>query len=123
MYWSKDIPIDKFQDLIDGSSVKYRRAENTIPAKDYWEKFFADHPDLKPKHIIYYDDDPTTAIYRFQEKNSIGAADTSKTEGQLLGFDDHHVTDVANDPRSNQGHQELVATGNRIIEEHFRQRI
>lgn len=123
MYWNKDVPIERFQELINGSGAKYRRAENTIPAKDYWQKFFSENSSLRPQHIIYYDGDPTSAIYKFQQENNIGSADTSKTEGQLLGFDDHHVTDVANDPRSNQGHDELVNLGNRIITERYANQI
>jgi len=101
------------------SNAKYKRAEVTIPANEYWEKYFVEHPDERPKHVIYYNGDPTSAIYRFQQENGIGSADTSKTDGQLLGFDDNHVTDMANDPRSNQGHDELVALGNKIITEHY----
>lgn len=123
IYWNKDSSAESLQTLIDGSGAKYKRAENTIQAKDYWEKFFSENPDLKPKHVVYYDDDPTSAIYRFQQENGIGSADTSKTEGQLLGFDDHHVTDVANNPRANRGHQELVNLGNKIIEEHYGNKI
>jgi hypothetical protein len=123
IFWNKDVPIEKFQELINGSSGKYRRAENTVPAKDYWEDFFSKNPNLRPKHIVYYDGSPTSAIYRFQQENGIGSANTSKTEGQLLGFDDHHIIDVENDPRSNQGHKELVDLGNKIIAEHYRNKI
>ena len=119
IYWDKDTGTERFEALIDGSGAKYKRAENTISAKDYWGKFFSENPDLKPKHVIYYSENPTNAIYRFQQENGIGSADTSKTEGQLLGFDDHHVVDVANDPRSNQGHQELIDLGVKIIKEHY----
>lgn len=119
MYWNVDISEDKFLEIIDGSSAKYKRARNTIRAKDYWEDYFSKNPDLKPKHIIYYDGDPTNAVYKFQQENNIGSADTSKVDGQLLGFDDHHITDMTNDPRANIGHQELVDLGNRIIKEHY----
>jgi len=119
VFWNKGVPIENYQDLINSSSVKYKKAENTVAAKDYWENFFSKNPNLKPKHVVYYDGDPTGAIYRFQQKNGVGVADTSKAEGQLLGFDDHHVVDVENDPRSNYGHVELVELGNKIIKEHF----
>lgn len=120
IYWNKDTPIDKFQDLISDSSARFKKAENVISVKNYWEKSFSEQPDLKPKHVVYYSGDPTNAIYKFQQENGIGDADTSKTEGKLLGFNDHHITDVENDPRANQGHDELVATGNKIIAEHYR---
>lgn len=115
----KDVVIGMFQSRIDDSSAKYKKAENTISAKDYWESYFSKNPNLKPKHIVYYEGDPTSAIYKFQQENGIGAADTSKTEGQLLGFGDHHVVDMENDPRASRGHQELVDMGNKIIAEHY----
>lgn len=121
--WGNEVPPERFTDALNSASARYKKAESPVGAKDYWEKYFIDHPDLKPKHIIYYDGDPTDAIYNFQRENGIGRADTSKTEGQLLGFEDHHVIDPANDPRANQGHEELVTMGNRIIEEHFKNKI
>ena len=108
-----------FEELIKGSSARFKRAENTVPAKRYWEDFFSKNPDLRPKHIIYYDGDPTNAVYKFQQENNIGSANTSKVDGQLLGFDDHHVTDMTNDARANVGHQELVDLGKKIIAEHY----
>lgn len=109
------------------SNSNWKRAENPIPAKDYWESYFTKYTDLKPKHIIYYDGDPTTAIYDFQQKNDIGRADTSDTEGQLLGFDDHHVKlipsgemVVEQDPRAMVGYRELVEMGNKIIADYYK---
>lgn len=101
------------------SNAKYVRAENTIPAKEYWEKYFTEHPDQKPKHVVYYSGSPTSAIYKFQQENGIGSADTSKVDGNLLGFDDNHVVDMETDSRSNPGHQELVDLGKKIIKEHY----
>jgi len=123
MFWNKDISKGKFQEIIDGSSAKYKKAENTVPAKEYWEDYFSKNPGLKPKHIIYYDGDPTNAVYKFQQENGIGQADTSKVDGQLLGFDDHYVTDMTNDPRANVGHQELVDLGKKIITDHYRNKV
>ncbi|MFA6420575.1 MAG: hypothetical protein WCW13_07260 [archaeon] len=110
---------NKYVDDFKDSNAKYKRAENTVSAKEYWEKYFSEHPDQKPKHIAYYNGDPTNAIYKFQQENGIGSADTSKVDGQLLGFDDNHVVDMANDPRSNVEHQQLIDLGNKIIKEHY----
>ena len=112
---------NKYVDDFKSSNAKYKRAENTVTAKEYWEGYFSKHPDQKPKHIIFYNGDPTSAIYKFQQENGIGSADTSKTDGQLLGFDDNHISDMASDLRSNAGHDELVELGNRIITEHYSQ--
>lgn len=104
---------------IEESNVRWKKAGKTVSAKDYWENFFVNNPTQKPKHIVYYDGRPTTAIYDFQESNDIGKADTSKTDGKLLGFDDHFVTDMKDDPRANNGYSELMATGRKIISEHY----
>lgn len=109
------------------AGANWKRAENPVPSKDYWELYFTRHPDLKPKHLIYYNGGPTTAIYEFQQKNNIGRADTSETEGELLGFTDHHVIInsetgdmvVKQDPRAIVGYKELVEMGNKIIAGHY----
>lgn len=119
MYYRESYDDEVLQHVIKESGAQWKRAENTIPAKDYWERYFTQHPDLRPKHIQYYDGDPTTAVLAFQRQNGIGKADTSGAEGQLLGFDDNHVTEMQNDPRSNIGYDELVATADRIIKERY----
>jgi len=58
-------------------------------------------------------------VLEFQKQNNIGRADTSKTDGQLLGFDDHHVVNMKKDPRANAGYDELIETANKIITEHY----
>ncbi len=121
IYWDGKTDIS-FQEIIDESKAKFKKVENPILAKEYWEDFFSKNPNLKPKHVVYYDGDPTNAVYRFQQENGIGAADTSKTEGKLLGFDDRHIVDMVNDPRASRGHQELVDLGNKIITEHYASR-
>jgi len=108
----------------------WKRAEDTVPAKDYWESYFEKNPHLRPKHIQYYDGDPTSAIYKFQQKNGVGKADTSVVEGDFLGFDDHHITmkggksgnnEDRGDPRAWRGYDELFEMSSRLITENYRQ--
>ncbi len=106
-------------ELLQSYSGEGVKCENGIPAKEYWEKYFEKHPELKPKHIVYYDGDPTTAVADFQRINKIGGADTSKDDGVLLGFDDQHVTNIQTDARSNVGYDELKATATQLISEHY----
>lgn len=119
MYSVKVFDNETLLGVIRSSNAHWKRAENTIPAKEYWEKFFAQNLHLRPKHIQYYDGDPTTAVLLFQQQNNIGRADTSTVDGQLLGFDDHHVFDMAKDPRANVGYDDLVATADKIIKDHY----
>ena len=119
MFWKDTFDEETLRGIMESSGAHLKRAGNTVPAKQYWENFFAKNPGLRPKHIQYYDGDPTTAVSEFQQQNNIGRADTSKTDGQLLGFDDNHVLDMEKDPRANAGYDDLVATADKIIEDHY----
>ncbi len=108
--------VQKFE--TDGAFSRKMNQEG-ISAKDYWENFFSKNPNFRPKHIVYYNGNPTSAIYRFQQENGIGVADTSNAEGRLLGFDDRCVIDIESDTRASRGYQELKDLGNKIITEHY----
>lgn len=118
--WGESTPEQAAREKLQSASANWKRAENTITAKEYWERYFAQHPEQKPKHIIFYNGDPTSAIHEFQQKYGIGKADTSGTEGQLLGFNDKHVTDMGKDPRTWAGYDDLVEMSHKIIEDHYR---
>lgn len=117
--WRRDISLENALKALTESGSQWQRATNTISAREYWEKYFEQHPELRPKHIVYYDGDPTSAIHGFIRKNGIGKADTSDKEGDLLGFDNHHVTNMSEHPVSTSGYNELVEIGHRIIKDHF----
>lgn len=119
MHWKESFDEEALRKIAEKSGADLKRAENTIPAKEYWEAFFVKNPNLRPKHVHYYDGNPTASVFEFQQQNGIGNADTSDTEGQLLGFDDNHVIDMQEDPRANAGYKELVATANKLIEENY----
>lgn len=125
LYWRQEFSDEILQSMVRDYGANWKMAESTVPAKEYWEGYFAKNPQLKPAHIIYYDGNPTTAVLEFQQKNGIGKADTSKTEGNLLGFDDHHI--VLNKAMSNEnqvevairGYRELEDTAKKIITDHY----
>ena len=130
LYWKPELNDEILNNVVKESGAHWKRAENTVPAKEYWESYFQKNPTLRPKHIQYYDGSPTSAVYEFQQKNGIGAADTSKTEGNLLGFDDHHDTltetiggmsDENLNQKGMRGYKELVDTATKIIENHYKQ--
>lgn len=119
MYWRESFDEEILGEIIKGANAHLKRAGTTVPAKEYWENFFAKNTSLRPKHVQYYDGDPTTAVFEFQQQSGIGKADTSGVDGQLLGFDDNHIIDMGKDPRSNVGYDGLVATANKLIDEHY----
>ena len=100
--------------------ANWKKAENTITSKQYWENYFLNNPKQKPKHVVYYNESPTLAIHAFQQKNNIGQADVSETEGKLLGFKDKHVMDLQTDPRATAGYAELEEMAHKIIAEHYK---
>ena len=118
--WGESTPEQAAREKLQSASANWKRAENTVSSREYWEKYFAKNPKQKPKHLVFYDGDPTSAIYKFQQRNNIGQADVSETEGTLLGFDDHHVADMGKDPRVNAGYDELVEIADKIIAEYYK---
>ena len=119
MYWRDSFDQEMLQGIVKSSGAHWKRAENTIPAKEYWKNFFSSNSHLRPKHVQYYDGDPTNAVLEFQRTNNIGRADTSNTDGQLLGFGDHHVLEMRKDPRANAGYDDLIAKADKIIKDHY----
>ncbi|MFZ5376517.1 MAG: hypothetical protein ACOZAN_02495 [Patescibacteria group bacterium] len=121
MYYSPTIDREHAIKIINEVNiVKYKRAENTVSAEQYWEDYFSTHENQRPKHIVYYDGDPTEAVLRFQREHGIGKADVpSSDEGKLLGFDDHCIHDMSIDPRSNVGKSEIEELGRKIIHDHY----
>jgi hypothetical protein len=116
--WGRISPED-ITEVLEQTGAVFKRPENAVPSKDYWEDYFNKNPHLRPAHVYYYDGSPTSGVYNFLQENGIGNADTSKEEGALLGFDDNHVLDMESDARSNQGYDELLAKANRRINEIF----
>lgn len=47
--------------------------ENSILSKEYWEKYFEEHKDLKPSKIVYYniENSPTEALNLWKEENGL----------------------------------------------------
>jgi hypothetical protein len=97
-----------------------KQPPNAINAKEYWEKYFAAHPEERPNHIIYYDGDPTAAVKRFQEEHGIGENDQSAETGPMLGLDDNLVKSMGRDQRSNLGNAKIVDEALMILGERFK---
>ncbi len=105
--------------LIRKAGAHFKRPTNTVSSQEYWTALFSENTDLEPKHVVYYDGDPTAAVLEFQRKHGIGSADTSDADGPLLGFDNNHVADMQKDPRSNHGKAELIELAEDVIREQY----
>jgi hypothetical protein len=97
----------------------WKQARNAIPAQVYWEQYFRERPDQQPKHIVYYNGDPTRAVSDFLGEHAIGRANATTDKGPLLGFDDNHVADMQTDPRAKTGYEEMITTARNIINDYY----
>ncbi|HZJ34875.1 MAG TPA: hypothetical protein VFD55_02595 [Candidatus Angelobacter sp.] len=69
-------------------------AQNPIASQQYWEKYFSEHPDLKPAHVFYYDDNPTAALQQWREQNNITKTKEDFSDNRFdddLGFPELRV--------------------------------
>lgn len=107
------------KDVLEDSGALYLRPKETISAKRFWQDWFAANPESAPKHVVFYDGDPTTSVFRFLASNGIGRADTSETHGKLLGFADRYVADMHTDPRAYRGQDELLEVCKKVIAKRF----
>lgn len=81
--------------LMDSGHL-YELAENPVTSGEYWNRYFEQHPDQAPKHLVYYrGGDPTRALLQWREDNGL----TKKTDDPHYGFEDEgSIKDFA-DPR------------------------
>lgn len=114
---TEELSPEDINTFLQASNLKFALPEKTVPAKEYWENYFSTHPDQKPKHIIYYNGNPTDAISEFLESENITP---KKDNPPLLGFDDNHVTDMKNDPRANPHYEETISMAKKLIDRHFK---
>lgn len=100
-------------DLLMKTSQMFKKAENTITSKEYWEKLFAENPDKKPSKIIYYIGDPTEALDNFKIKNGI----TKKSQEKNFGFDEHLIE--RNSPQISSGMNQFKSIANEVINNYY----
>jgi len=70
----KDDP-DRIEDEMKNALTKFGilfiETKDPIPSKQYWENYFSKHPDKNPNKIIYYQGNPTEALFTWKQKNNI----------------------------------------------------
>ena len=105
-----------------------RPATDLIPAQEYWESKFQQHPESRPRHVVYYDGTPADAVVKFLIDHEIFIGDRRdmcrrtpqvelSEEERLLGFSANHVSDMGSDPRANRGLEDLTTIGHELIDE------
>lgn len=122
-----------------GESATWKLAENAVPAEEYWEKYFAEHPEQRPAHVIYYDGEPNEAVVSTLEGAGIlekatkpygleaydewqrytGKNDSHERDGGWLGFEENLVRDAATDENLQASHKRFNELAKKKIAEHY----
>lgn len=117
--WGDSEEGDKYEEILtkyfhENTENPYELAEHTMPSKEYWEKYFQEHPDQRPSKVVYYlGGDPSRALNEWREKNGI----VKKTKDETFGFPEHQV---ANDSReANQGKDRFASLARKVIDDRF----
>lgn len=95
-------------------SAPYKLAEHPISSKDYWEGYFNQHPELRPKHIVYYSGgDPTTALSIWKQQNGL------QKKGALsdIGFSENSVS--KNERNDDSEKQRMVSIARSLVDKKF----
>lgn len=111
----------------------FQKAKNPTPAETYWRKYFEAHPEQRPKHVVFYDGDPSDAADQFLLDHHIvtrvrssksdttpnveGPGDTHEQDGPWLGYDDHLVRDPEHDERMQREHARFNSIARRLAPE------
>ncbi len=74
--------------IVEKSGAGFVEAKNTISSKNYWEKYFQEHPEQRPSKIIYYKGgDPSDALNEWRRKSGI----VKRTNDPTYGFSENRI--------------------------------
>lgn len=126
------------EQYLEGYTSRYKLAEDAIPAEEYWEGYFREHPEQKPAHIIYYDGDPSEAILGTLKTAGVleetrqpygnvydewqrvtGRGDSHERDGDWLGFEENHVKDPGEDEKMQGEHDKFNEIARKLVAEHY----
>lgn len=104
--------------ILTYSGALFLRPEETVSAYEYWERRFAEHPEQRPKRIVYYDGSPNEAVQDFLQQNGI-TDENFEPETKLLGHDKRFLGDFFKHPSTIHGLSELLTMISQILKEHY----
>jgi len=92
----------------------YKLAADPVPSKEYWENYFQQHPESKPKHLVYYvGGDPAEALDNWRKRNGI----TKKDRKRDIGFAENEVSKVTKNKDETQ--QRFVSIAKSLVDKYF----
>ncbi|NTW13875.1 MAG: hypothetical protein HGA31_02495 [Candidatus Moranbacteria bacterium] len=93
---------------------RYETAKETIPSKEYWERYFQLNPEQRPSKVVYYSGgDPSRALNRWRKGNDI----TKGSEDPTFGFSEHEVS--TDSPEANEGKERFMSLARKVIDDRF----
>lgn len=98
------------------NSCLYQKAKNTVPSKEYWESYFAEHPELKPNKIFYYSGEPNSAVEKLRSKFKLDKFTPDAPRGEDL-FEDHKIR--GNEDEANTSYEDFQILAQRVLDKYF----
>lgn len=120
--------------FLEDKNAHMKFTEDAISSKEYWESYFAENPDQKPAHVVYYSGEPSEAVRKFLKSNQIleersvsgdndykqvltGPGDTVERDGDFLGFDKNYIGDGVDDIEMKSEHKRFNELAREVIRE------
>lgn len=106
---------DKIQEILQPTGALFEEVDNLITSREFWERYFLEHPDQKPSKIVYYTGgDPTGGLIRWREENGL----SQRSNERDLGFSERHISRFG-DPRTTIGKNRFRSFARKVIDEYF----
>lgn len=92
----------------------YKLAADPVTSREYWENYFQQHPESKPKHLVYYSGgDPAEALDNWRLRNSI----TKKDKRRDIGFTENEIS--RNVKNKDETQQRFVSIARNLVDKYF----
>lgn len=117
--WGRENEKSKYEKIIteyfrDNGLALYELATDPVPSEEYWENYFQQHPELKPKHLVYYSGgDPAEALDNWRIKNKI----TKRDKSSDIGFSENKVSKKLRNEDETQ--QRFVSIARNLVDKYF----
>lgn len=119
LFYKEEHSVDgTVRSVLQEANILYKEVTNAIPSQEFWENYFAQHPDQRPKHVVYYQgDNPTEVLRQWRESEGI----TNKAEDQGdLGFSERHIASTEGfGPQASLGIEHFQSRAVEVIDSYF----
>ena len=106
---------EKVKEELGMAGIYYRLAQNPVSSKEYWEKYFSEHPELRPSKIVYYTGgDPSKALNDWRK----GLGLHKQSPDKAVGFHGNEMRE-ADDPRMKAGMDRFRNLALKVIEDYY----